>query len=235
MYRSSRERSNSYIHGVLHFENRVTQVNEIVVRRLSSDRIDKNEPLAVLHVQISHGGELFLRREKESNVRQTPNATRREPTVPAVSRISLEKSRGVNDTIDRQCVDLQHALLPVDLHLFPIAVFDLEKKRDVLVGRSNGSMTHRWIVFLDEESLNELHGERRFADTTAAEDDDLVFTHSRSYLDREKDLKGNTRQCSVPHSPSHPRHSAVDNQLGIEAAQRMITVVFEKRLHLARK
>ena len=139
--------------------------------------------------------------ERESDVCRTADAARRERTVPAVSRISLEKNRCVDETFDRQCLDLQHALLPVDFHLFPIAVFDLETKRDSLGGMSNRPMTHRWIVFLHEESLNELHGERRFTDTTAAEDDDLVFTHSRSYLDREKYLKGNIRQCSVPNSP----------------------------------
>ena len=100
-------------------------------------------------------------------------------------------------------------------------------------------MTYRWIVFLDEESLNELHGERGFTDTSAAEDDDLVFTHSLGYLAREKYLKRKTQCDNVNGSylrsaeqamcPTPPlsRHASASSQLEIEATQRMIIVAFE--------
>lgn len=55
--------------------------------------------------------------------------------------------------------NLQHALLPVDLHLLSVAVFD------------------RRVVFFNENPLYELHSQRRLANTSASEHDDFVLAH----------------------------------------------------------
>ena len=56
--------------------------------------------------------------------------------------------------------DLQHALLPVHLHLLPVAVLD------------------GWVVLLHEDPLDELDSEGRLAHSTGAEHHDLVLPHA---------------------------------------------------------
>ena len=50
---------------VLDAENLLAQVHEVVERALSRDRVDENETLPVLHVQIPHGRELLRARRVE--------------------------------------------------------------------------------------------------------------------------------------------------------------------------
>lgn len=63
-------------------------------------------------------------------------------------------------TYRSSCIkDLQHTLLSINFDLFPIAVLD------------------RWIVFFNENPLDKLYGQRWFADTTTAQNDNFIFTH----------------------------------------------------------
>eukprot|EP01139_Manchomonas_bermudensis_P023301 Amastigsp_a840989_40230.p1 type:complete len:204 gc:universal Amastigsp_a840989_40230:630-19(-) len=55
--------------------------------------------------------------------------------------------------------NLEEALLPVDLRLLAVRVLD------------------RGVVLVDEDALDELHSQRRLADTARAEHNELVFTH----------------------------------------------------------
>ena len=50
----------SYIICVLNPENLFTKVMKVVEGRLCSDRINEKETLAILHVEVTHGCELFL-------------------------------------------------------------------------------------------------------------------------------------------------------------------------------
>jgi len=45
--------------GVLHTENLLAKVSEVVEGGLGGDGVDEDETLAVLHVKITHGGELL--------------------------------------------------------------------------------------------------------------------------------------------------------------------------------
>lgn len=49
-----------YILGVLHSEDLLSQVLEVVEGRLGRDGVNQSEALAVLHVQVSHRCELLL-------------------------------------------------------------------------------------------------------------------------------------------------------------------------------
>lgn len=50
----------SYVFGVLHSEDLLSEVLEVVEGGLSRDGVDQSEALTVLHVQVPHGRELLL-------------------------------------------------------------------------------------------------------------------------------------------------------------------------------
>lgn len=50
----------TYVLGVLHSEDLLSEVLEVVEGRLSRDGVNQSETLAVLHVQVSHRSELLL-------------------------------------------------------------------------------------------------------------------------------------------------------------------------------
>jgi len=101
------------VFGILHAQDLITKVLQVVERRLRGDGIDEQEALAIFHVQVPHGCELFRAGSVEN---------------------------------------LQHALVAINLDLFPVAILD---------GR---------VVFFDEDTLHELHSEGTFSDTAAAQD-----------------------------------------------------------------
>lgn len=50
----------THVLGVLHPQDLLPEVLKVVECRLRCDGVHQGESLAVLHVQIPHGGELFL-------------------------------------------------------------------------------------------------------------------------------------------------------------------------------
>jgi len=74
--------------------------------------------------------------------------------------------------------DLQHALLSVDLHLLAVAVLN------------------SGIVLLDEDTLHELHRQRRLADTTRPKNNNLILLKRHDCGKEDKNLyrKGTTKE-----------------------------------------
>lgn len=74
--------------------------------------------------------------------------------------------RKKNDIIYRSgCIqNFEHALLSINFDLLPVAILD------------------GWIVFFYENPLYKLHCERWFANTTATQYDNFIFTHFWFYL-----------------------------------------------------
>ncbi len=60
----------SYVLGVLHSEDLLSEVLEVVEGRLSRDGVNQSETLTVLHVQVSHRRELLLQADRQTD-RQT--------------------------------------------------------------------------------------------------------------------------------------------------------------------
>jgi len=54
----------SYVLGVLHPEDLLPEVLEVVEGRLGRDGVDESEALTVLHVQVSHRRELLLQTDR---------------------------------------------------------------------------------------------------------------------------------------------------------------------------
>ena len=50
--------------GILHTQNLISQLGEVVEGRLGDDGVDEDEALAVLHVEITHSSELLLETPK---------------------------------------------------------------------------------------------------------------------------------------------------------------------------
>lgn len=93
----------SYVLRVLHSEDLLSEVLEVVEGGLSCDGVNQSEALAVLHVQVSHGGELLL--ERTSTRLSWKRSVSRHGQTSGGSYCSC-------------CVeDLQHALLSINLHL----------------------------------------------------------------------------------------------------------------------
>ena len=124
---------------VLHPEYLLPEVLQVIESGLSRDAVDQDEALAVLHVEISHGGELL-------------------------------RTGGVED--------LQHALLPLHLHLLPVAVLYGRVVPGMVIISINFIITVS-LLLLHEDPLYELHGEGGLAHAAAAEHHDLVLTHAR--------------------------------------------------------
>lgn len=57
----------SYILRVLHSENLLSEVLKVIEGRLSCDGVNQSEALTVLHVQVSHGRELLLKTDRETD------------------------------------------------------------------------------------------------------------------------------------------------------------------------
>lgn len=58
---SRQPRPSTHLVGVLHSKDLIAQIDEVVERRLSRDGVDEHEALAVLHVEVTHRGELLLK------------------------------------------------------------------------------------------------------------------------------------------------------------------------------
>lgn len=52
--------------GILDTQDLVAQLREVVEGRLGDDTVDESEALAVLHVQVTHGGKLLLNMAKRT-------------------------------------------------------------------------------------------------------------------------------------------------------------------------
>lgn len=50
----------THVVGVLHSQDLLSEVLKVVECRLRCDGVHQSESLAVLHVQVPHGGKLFL-------------------------------------------------------------------------------------------------------------------------------------------------------------------------------
>jgi len=72
--------------------------------------------------------------------------------------------------------DLKHALLSVDFDLLAVAVLD------------------GWVVLLDKDTLHELHSKGGLADTTRAQNNNLVFLE-RHFWSLQKTKKNKKKMC----------------------------------------
>jgi len=78
--------------------------------RGGGDRVDEDKALAVLHVQVTHGGELFLRKRRRKKKKTRFKHEDGNQNGYEYSAGSIE--------------NLEHALLTVDLNLFSVRVLD---------------------------------------------------------------------------------------------------------------
>lgn len=60
----------SYVLGVLHSQDLLSEVLKVVEGGLSRDGVDQSETLTVLHVQVSHRRELLLQTDRSHTDRQ---------------------------------------------------------------------------------------------------------------------------------------------------------------------